>query len=258
MPTVPPRAEKALASDKDVVLHYIDKTQEAFTSNRTYANRVLVLQTVVALLTIGIAIGAAEGTKFTIGSADFTIEVWALLVAGAVFVGLTPGFVIGRLIYNADLSRDLHDRYAELEPALTQPAVTPWEIAPLVTEAGWATHRSLTKLQAFFTRGRKRKRAGRGERLGTFSDIIGGPLTFIVLFALLPLITQAVAGAWLVRSVDSTGWGQLVGAASALFALFVILSIWSAARRLTERAERLGTHPLRAGGEATKEADAAQ
>lgn len=130
--------------ETEVVLHYIDKAHDSFVANRTYANRVLVVQTVIALLVIGIVIGAAEGKKFTIGAGDFGVEVWALLLAGAVFVGLTPGFVIGRLLYNEDLAKKMQDWYVRLEPELAlcgDDTAVPWETAPLVSEAGWASAR---------------------------------------------------------------------------------------------------------------------
>jgi hypothetical protein len=230
-----------------VILDYIDKVNASFTANRTYANRVLVIQTVVALLVIGIVIGAAAGEKFAIGSTEFSIQVWAVLLAGALFVGLTPGFVIGRLLYNADLALALQAWYVRLEPQIRKhmddPGV-PWEIAPLVSEAGWASARGFTIFKAWLARGRTRKPATATERLGTAADVVAGPLTFIVLFAALPIGAQILAGLWWVRAVDSAFWSLMIGAGAGFLVLLTLASVVGAALRLKARAERLGSSPF--------------
>jgi hypothetical protein len=233
--------------ETDVVLHYIDKAHDSFTSNRTYANRVLVAQTVIALIMIGIVIGAAEGKKFTIGSSDFGIEAWAVLLAGAVFVGLTPGFVIGRLIYNANLAKMMQGWYGCLERRLEARAddtAVPWEIASLVSEAGWASARVYKNLRERPHGGEARKPTLR-ERLVTTADLVGGPLTFLILFAALPVGAQVFAGVWWWKTVDSAGWGLVVGIGACLLVLITLASVLGAALRLKDRWEQAGVLPLR-------------
>jgi hypothetical protein len=247
-PPLPP-ADAASSLQRDVILDYIDKVNASFASNRTYANRVLVIQTVAALLVIGIVIGAAAGKKFAIASSEFSVEVWAVLVAGAVFVGLTPGFVIGRLLYNADLALALQDWYVRLEPRIRDHMVNPglpWEIAPLVSEAGWASARGLSIFQAWLARGKKRKPATSAERLGTAADVVAGPLTFIVLFAALPIGAQVLAAVWWVRAADSALGDWMIGAGASVLVLLTLASVLGAALRLKTRAERLGSSPFQA------------
>jgi hypothetical protein len=230
--------------DTDVVLHYIDKAHDSFVSNRTHANRVLVVQTVVALITIGVVIGAADIDEFKIGSSgvgevsDFSIEVWAVLLVGAVFVALTPGFVIGRLLYNVELAKEMQYWYLRVECQINARDATavPWEIAALVSEAGWATSRG--RQRRVEPRDRKK-----GDRLATVrvwvgaaADFVGGPLTFFVLFVALPVGAQVLAGVWWVKAVDSTRWGWVIGLGVGLLVLLTVASVVAAGLRRQEPA----------------------
>lgn len=283
-PAPPPSGSAPLKKDldRDVTMHYLDKVHDAFTTNRTYANRVLIIQTVIALVVVGVVIGAAEGEEFTLGSSNFSLDVWAVLVAGGVFVALTPGFVIGRLIYNADLAKEMQGLYARLErglaehpddTAVTWETMPPWEIAPLLTEAGWAFARLVPWL-----RRRVGRWIGKGARnqqpkpdgsggpangkdpgdewpsgnttagLAMLADFVGGPLTFLVLFAVLPVGAQVSAGVWCIHTVESTCWEWAVGIATAAVALMTVLSVFGAIRRLVKRWSEAGElDPVRRG-----------
>ena len=233
--------------DKEVILHYIDKAHDSFSSNRAYANRVLGAQTVMALLMIGIFIGATEDQQLPAASSDFSIDVWAVFLTGAIFVALTPGFVIGRLLYNADLAKEIQRWYGVLERQLSglrDSTASPWEVAPLVSEAGWASARVFNDFRAWRDRGMVRKPAGLGERLGTFTDLLGGPLTFLALFAILPVAAQILAGISWWQVADSPNWGRAIAFGVFLLVLFTVASTVRGALLLNKRAEQVGASPF--------------
>lgn len=233
--------------DKEVVLHYIDKAHDSFSSNRAYANRVLSAQTVMALLMIGIFIGATEDQQLPAAGSNFSIEIWAVFLTGAIFVALTPGFVIGRLLYNADLAKEIQNWYATLEEQLTpsrESPASPWEVAPLVSEAGWASARVFEDFRAWLDRGRVRKPAGIGEKLGTFTDLLGGPLTFLALFTLLPVTAQVLAGISWWQAANSPAWGRAIAIGVGLLIVFTIASTVRGALLLNKRAAQVGASPF--------------
>jgi hypothetical protein len=209
-----PRVEKP-----ELALNYIDKLYDELTATRAYTNRLLIGIVVASLLVIALAGGAAVGKDFSIGGSGFEIEVWALLLAGAVFVAITPGFAIGRLRYTADLSDEMESLYRQVVPELEQlrnPDVLAFEVPPLVAEASRAAGRT----GVFGSSGED---AADRRFWNRALDLVGGPVTFVVVLGILPLTAQAFAASWWIRDAKSADW--LIGVGASGIVVLTVLNV---------------------------------
>lgn len=237
---------RGLDSGQAVVLNYIDKTHDAFVAARSYTNRLLIVLVVVSLLVIAIAGGAVTGNKLSFGGSDFEIDVWAFLLAGAVFVSIAPGWIIGRLNYAAKLSREIDRLYDEIAPSvpLRTKGVYPFEVAAFIAEASSAGDRLVSASGRFASwlrpssepdpQSATNSSEKRWWKIAMIAMDLVGLLTFLLVFALLPVAAQVFA---LVAVTDDR---PIVGGLIGLLAAFTLASVAVAGIRwLTS--ERTGT-----------------
>jgi hypothetical protein len=224
----PSNTSRPYVQRPEVILNYIDKLHESFTAARGYTNRLLIGIVAVSLLMIALAGGAVSGSSFELAGGSFTFDIWALLLAGALYLAVTPGFVVGRMRYIGSLAREMDLLYRDLDEgftALKSPGVYPFEVPALIAEATIAGDR--------FGASPNDTHVGAAERKWWTRalDFLGGPLTVVLVLGVLPLTGQGFAVSWWLSDEATPGSKAVKVLLIVTLMGFTVLSVVGAARR---------------------------
>jgi hypothetical protein len=195
-----------------VILSYVEKLHDAYNATRSYTNRLLIGLVVVSLLAISIVAGAVSATSVHVGGNEFEVKVWIWLVAGAIFLAVAPGFVVGRLAHMRELGhevdvmyRHLYAHWDELESA----DVYPYEAMAVFAKSA-SRDASVGSPSA-------PARRGPGPSL----KFVGGKTTAVLILLILPGTAEAFVSVYGIRAAHD--WFTVAGSVVGLLVLLAVL-----------------------------------